>query len=75
MATQQESPDRVVIDVRHTRADETVVCIAHRERDVWAKYVITAETRYLGLSGKTTLYMCRKCLEEFLTLADGIGVG
>lgn len=75
MPTDQTTPDRVVIDARHARPDETVLCNAHRERDVWARYVVTAETRYRGLTGKTEVYMCRKCLEEFLTLADGIGVG
>lgn len=67
--------DRVIVDVRHVRADETVLCIAHQERERWSKYVVTAETRYLGLSGKTTMYMCQPCLEELLVLADGLGVG
>lgn len=76
MATHHDQR-RTVVDIRPTHRDETVVC-DHRDHAIqpWAQYCVS--WRWGDEDDRTRpgrLYLCRKCLTEFLVFADGLGVG
>lgn len=67
-------PKRIVVDVRHLSNDEALVCSGPHPIAKWAMFAVRAEMRQFGMVGASELFLCRPCISEFLTLADGIGV-
>lgn len=66
--------DQAIVDVRHTRADETIVCMAGVCSGRWASYVVESSIDPRTLRARPVrTYLCREHMTEFLLLADGLG--